>query len=206
MERKILVPALIEDVDIPFEFRRVQAANLVDWNPVFPTPEFEEFLSSVRALFFDLALNDVSNNSVFKEEIVVHTESDSNYVSMDDTDCSIPENGVPTEINNHGSKSIHLRLMAAIIGGLIGYTIGYFVFFTTKSDEPSIFMAIWFGIHSMLSGLICSPMANRYIFTIGVTVTSTLLVLLAGGSPTLVVFIGSGAAILGAVIGSSLDI
>ncbi len=30
-QRKILVPVLIEDVQIPFEFRRIQAADLIDW-------------------------------------------------------------------------------------------------------------------------------------------------------------------------------
>ena len=30
-KRKILVPALIDDVQVPLEFRRIQAANLTDW-------------------------------------------------------------------------------------------------------------------------------------------------------------------------------
>ncbi len=48
--RKILVPALIEDVEIPFEFRRIQAACLVDWDPVSPHTEFEEFVGSIGTM------------------------------------------------------------------------------------------------------------------------------------------------------------
>ena len=29
--KKILIPALLDEVEIPFEFKRIQAANLVDW-------------------------------------------------------------------------------------------------------------------------------------------------------------------------------
>jgi len=49
-QRKILVPALIEDVEIPFEFRRIQAANLVNWVPTSPHEEFEEFVSSIGTI------------------------------------------------------------------------------------------------------------------------------------------------------------
>ena len=31
-ERNVLVPALLDDVRIPLEFRRKQTANLIDWN------------------------------------------------------------------------------------------------------------------------------------------------------------------------------
>ena len=48
--RKILVPALIDDVEIPFEFRRIQAARLVDWEGKSPHPEFDILLEAVRAI------------------------------------------------------------------------------------------------------------------------------------------------------------
>ncbi|MHC4354552.1 MAG: toll/interleukin-1 receptor domain-containing protein [Planctomycetota bacterium] len=48
--RKILVPALIDDVEMPFEFRRIQAARLVDWEEESPHPEFDTLLESVRAI------------------------------------------------------------------------------------------------------------------------------------------------------------
>lgn len=48
--RKILVPAFIEDVEIPFEFSRIQAANLIDWTPSTPNDEFNEFINSIVEL------------------------------------------------------------------------------------------------------------------------------------------------------------
>ncbi len=47
VRRKILVPALIENVEIPFEFRRIQAANLIKWNPSTPNDEFNEFVAAI---------------------------------------------------------------------------------------------------------------------------------------------------------------
>ena len=46
--RKILVPAFIEDTAPPFEFRRIQAANLVDWDKETPGNELLQFLEAVR--------------------------------------------------------------------------------------------------------------------------------------------------------------
>ncbi len=47
--RGILVPALIENVKIPLEFRHVQAANLVAWDPNLPHPEFSRLLDELQA-------------------------------------------------------------------------------------------------------------------------------------------------------------
>jgi TIR domain len=47
MERKILVPALIEDVKIPLEFRRLQAADLSHWHAGEPDPQLDEFFAAV---------------------------------------------------------------------------------------------------------------------------------------------------------------
>jgi hypothetical protein len=45
--RGILVPALIDDVSIPLEFRRIQAANLVGWSDSTPSPEFDELIRAI---------------------------------------------------------------------------------------------------------------------------------------------------------------
>lgn len=47
MRRNVLVPALIEDVRIPLEFRRVQAADLSQWRGERSHPEFEKFRQSI---------------------------------------------------------------------------------------------------------------------------------------------------------------
>jgi hypothetical protein len=49
-KRRILVPALIEDVAIPLEFRRLQTANLSDWHPDSQHDDFDEFLKAIAGL------------------------------------------------------------------------------------------------------------------------------------------------------------
>jgi len=47
LRRGILVPALIDDVRIPLEFRRIQTAQLVDWRGEPTHPEFEKLVRAV---------------------------------------------------------------------------------------------------------------------------------------------------------------
>lgn len=47
-KRKILVPALLEDVAIPLGFGSIQAANLVDWRGRSPHPGFEQLALAVK--------------------------------------------------------------------------------------------------------------------------------------------------------------
>ncbi len=49
-KRKILVPALIEEVKIPFEFERIHAASLKDWPTSTSHTAFDEFIRSIGAL------------------------------------------------------------------------------------------------------------------------------------------------------------
>ncbi len=47
--RGVLVPVLIDSVEIPLEFRRVQTADLSDWRPEAPHPGLDRLLSGVAA-------------------------------------------------------------------------------------------------------------------------------------------------------------
>jgi hypothetical protein len=46
-KRGILVPALLDDVNIPLAFNRLQAANLVEWSGVLPCVGFDELAQGV---------------------------------------------------------------------------------------------------------------------------------------------------------------
>jgi hypothetical protein len=48
--RKILVPALIDNVRIPLEFSRLHAANLVSWAPGIISSDFEDCLTAIDVL------------------------------------------------------------------------------------------------------------------------------------------------------------
>ena len=49
-KRRILIPALIEEVTIPLEFRRIQSASLVDWRGASPHPGFDALVGSVTSI------------------------------------------------------------------------------------------------------------------------------------------------------------
>ena len=50
VRRRILVPVLIDDVRLPLEFRRIQAAHLLDWHGTEPHPEFDKVVQAVTHL------------------------------------------------------------------------------------------------------------------------------------------------------------
>ncbi|MHA1410933.1 MAG: toll/interleukin-1 receptor domain-containing protein [Candidatus Odinarchaeia archaeon] len=50
VKRKILIPVLIDDVEIPLGFKRIQAAQLIDWSGTLPNPEFDLLLKSVTEI------------------------------------------------------------------------------------------------------------------------------------------------------------
>jgi hypothetical protein len=50
VKRNILIPILIDDVEIPIGFKRIQAAQLIDWSGTLPNPEFDLLLKSVTEL------------------------------------------------------------------------------------------------------------------------------------------------------------
>ena len=48
-DRDILVPALIEDVRIPLQFRRIQTVQLIGWGGEF-SPDFEHLIESIELI------------------------------------------------------------------------------------------------------------------------------------------------------------
>ena len=47
LKKKILVPVLIDEVDLPFGFKRIQTAELVNWNGMSPNTEFDKLVDSI---------------------------------------------------------------------------------------------------------------------------------------------------------------
>lgn len=50
-----LIPVLMDQVPIPLEFRRIQAANLTDWPPRAESSEFQILLDSIRGMLGESA-------------------------------------------------------------------------------------------------------------------------------------------------------
>ena len=66
MRRKILVPVLIEDVKIPLEFRRLQAADLSTWTGGDTHEEVRKFFASIGTNVGQLAAPVQERAGVFK--------------------------------------------------------------------------------------------------------------------------------------------
>lgn len=49
-QRGVLVPAFIEAASLPLEFKRIQTANLVEWEQYRPESELDQFLDSIRGI------------------------------------------------------------------------------------------------------------------------------------------------------------
>lgn len=49
-KREILIPILIDKVEIPLGFGQTQAARLIDWQGAMPNPEFDKLLKSITEL------------------------------------------------------------------------------------------------------------------------------------------------------------
>jgi TIR domain len=49
-KRGILIPILLDAVEPPIGFRSIQAADLTDWQPESPSPQFNELLDEIRAV------------------------------------------------------------------------------------------------------------------------------------------------------------
>jgi hypothetical protein len=47
LKKKKLIPVLIDDVLIPFEFQSIQSANLINWQGASPHPEFEQLVKAI---------------------------------------------------------------------------------------------------------------------------------------------------------------
>lgn len=50
LQRRVLVPVLADEVKIPLEFRRIQAASLVAWDGSQAHPEFAKLCASIEAV------------------------------------------------------------------------------------------------------------------------------------------------------------
>jgi hypothetical protein len=49
-DRNVLVPVLFETVPLPFGFRAIQAANLIEWRPGRASPAFDDLLEAVQRI------------------------------------------------------------------------------------------------------------------------------------------------------------
>ena len=73
-ERDCLVPILIDEVPIPFEFKRIQAARLVEWNAQLEPSEFESVVEAIQDILKRPASFVPSTPSIPKPQVTYKKE------------------------------------------------------------------------------------------------------------------------------------
>jgi hypothetical protein len=60
--KDILIPVLIDDVEIQYGFKRIQSARLINWNGTLPDTEFDKLLNSISEIVGHASLSDMENS------------------------------------------------------------------------------------------------------------------------------------------------
>ena len=141
--RKVLVPALIEDVEIPFEFRRIQAARLIDWSPKSPHAEFEEFVSSIGIIIGHSAKSEKFEKA---DELQEETEQ---LIAREIP--KIPVKVKSSLLNHNPSIRWIATTLAFIVTVSVGWGAGFFAAAVTGAGDT----AGWIGaISTWFAGLV----------------------------------------------------
>ena len=122
--RKILVPALIEEVEIPFEFRRIQAANFVDWNPASPNAEYDEFVSSIEGIVGEPKIVKTKKDHEPKKEVKPE-------ISQKARD--IPTKSQPKKTAQEGYVKMPSDTNWTVIGALVGAAVYFTLNFVVEN-------------------------------------------------------------------------
>ena len=64
-QRGVLVPILLDTVEVPIGFRSIQVANLTEWAPGQNSPRFEQLLDDINAL---MAASPIANTASYQSE------------------------------------------------------------------------------------------------------------------------------------------
>lgn len=141
--RKILVPALIENVEIPFEFRRIQAARLVDWSPKIPSTEFGEFASSIGTIIGQPAKTAIVEKSGELQEEVEQVTAREIH--------EIPAENKSSSLTHNTSIQWFATTLAFIVSASAGWGAGFLAAALTGAGDT----AGWIGaISTWIVGLV----------------------------------------------------
>lgn len=141
--RKILIPALIEDVEIPFEFRRIQAARLVDWSPKTPHTEFEEFVSSLGTI-----IGQPAKSERFEKSLELQEEAEQLIVQEIH---EIPAENKSSLLTHTTSAQWGATTSALIISASVGWGAGFLASALAGNSDT----AGWIGaISTWIVGLV----------------------------------------------------
>jgi hypothetical protein len=134
--RGVLVPVLIDDVKIPLEFRRIQAAWLVDWQGALSHPGFEQLTEAVAGILgqlptqsraFEAPRHDEGKGlgEEREEKPENGAQEEEHYSGHQERLKVIPEKEIPAEIKTGKSHKIAMGIgiAALLILGIFAYKL-----------------------------------------------------------------------------------
>lgn len=121
VDRKILIPVLIENVKIPLAFRRIQSANLVGWTGDVTSVVFQNLVNDVKGI-----LSQDETDTLTTEGNIAGPESSTIYQQ------SFIKS--KEELNQRNSKSIFWK-RSIIISSLVLISILAIIFFVMKKSD-----------------------------------------------------------------------
>ncbi|MGH7792478.1 MAG: toll/interleukin-1 receptor domain-containing protein, partial [Thermodesulfobacteriota bacterium] len=141
-QRGVLVPVLIDDVKIPLEFRRIQAAWLVDWQGKLPHEGFEQLSEAVAGI--------LGPSTLLKQEQDEHVdgrENDFEKKVKEEPPTIVHEDSSEVSPKKRTAEDTQTRYKpllvpgVAIIGLVIVAIIAYKVLFAAKFPTIDYFNA-----------------------------------------------------------------
>ncbi|HEY5673982.1 MAG TPA: toll/interleukin-1 receptor domain-containing protein [Malonomonas sp.] len=130
--RNILVPAMIEEAELPLEFKRIQAANLIDWPVASPEMEYAQFHQ---------AISQVLNTSAPQGEAVPRRSSVSPVA--EDSKRSAKKTTVAEKPKSRWFNGFATRTaLLSLISGVVLLSLFKFLFPLTPVSEAITMIAL----------------------------------------------------------------
>jgi hypothetical protein len=142
--RRILVPVLIDDINIPFPFRRIQAAKFIEWGLAVETGETDQFLTAISG-YIGLPSRKVST----KTSKTVSKETERKVLNVEIPDADIK---ILTRKPIISDKKAVFYLFGIVMGflGIFAWDPGTKIIGLTLSDYPTFgeiaYTAIIWGV------------------------------------------------------------
>ena len=146
--RKILVPALFDNVQIPFEFRRIQAADLIDWKAETDHPGFTILLGAISEIVGPSPLKVKASDEKRAEEERIHRHEVKAEIKTDKSEPvkvkpPEPDSDTMATTETRTSEHVSLKPRALKLGigaaGTVLLIVGIWLWFSQpngpKADE-----------------------------------------------------------------------
>jgi len=152
LRREILVPVLLEDVKIPLEFRRIQAASLTGWQGESSDQEIDKLLVAIESLL---------GSPVSREERTRSREFKVSGEHAEDFKRGADQRPAPKGPESFPSdKDREPNKMSPTKGGLVGAVVGVPVGMLTNIligalPSDTLFAGIVLGLAGAIVGAVC---------------------------------------------------